>query len=209
MSGVLQAAQRRMRHCGPATLCTWENCLQKWLNPNIGDLPLANVNNGVLKRLVAEMSAAHLSAKTIVNYSGLVKLVVASAKNQEGEPLFPREWDSEFIDLPLVENQRQPRFSAETMSSIVQGPTGQYRVLYALLAGFGLRVGEAIGLTVENISPDRKTLHIRQFVWAGATQKPKTTNAVRDVDLCPALVAMLNEVIETRLRTAPREANCP
>jgi hypothetical protein len=35
---------------------------------------LANINNAVLKQLIAKMAAAGLSAKTIVNYSGLVKL---------------------------------------------------------------------------------------------------------------------------------------
>jgi len=104
----------------PATLCTWENCLEKWLNPNIGDLPLANINNAAMKQLVAKMGAAKLSAKTIIKYTGLVKLIVASAKSEEGEPLFPRKWDSEFIDLPIVKDQRQPKFSAETMSAIVQ-----------------------------------------------------------------------------------------
>ncbi len=182
----------------PATLCTWENCLDKWLNPNIGDIPLASVNNGVMKRLVTQMSAANLSAKTIVNYTGLVKLVVASAKNGEGEPLFPRKWDSEFIDLPIVANQRQPKFSAETMSSIVERSSKQYRVLYALLAGSGLRVGEALGLTIENISADFKTLHIRQSVWEGTTQKPKTASAIRDVDLCPALSTMLKDFVADR-----------
>lgn len=97
---IQQKTTSKRRPIKLATLCTCENCLQKWLNPNIGDLPLANVNNGVLRRLVAQMWAANLSAKTIVNYTGLVKLVVASAKNEEGEPLFPRKWDSEFIDLP-------------------------------------------------------------------------------------------------------------
>jgi integrase len=195
---IKQKTTSKRKPVKPATLSTWENCLAKWLNPNIGDLPLANVNNGVLKRLVAQMSAANLSAKTIINYTGLVKLVVASAKNEEGEPLFPRKWDSEFIDLPIVGNQRQPKFSAETMSSIVENTTGQYRVLYALLAGSGLRIGEALGLEIENISADRRTLHIRQSVWEGTTQKPKTASAIRDVDLFPALATMLDNFIGDR-----------
>jgi hypothetical protein len=155
---IQQKTTSRRRPIKSATLCTWENCLEKWLNPNIGDLPLASINNGVMKRLIAKMSTANLSAKTIVNYTGLAKLVVASAKNQEGELLFPRRWDSEFIDLPIVRNQRQPKFSAETMSSIVQNSQGKYRFLYVLLAGSGLRIGEALGLTIEHVSPDRRTL---------------------------------------------------
>ena len=188
----------RRKPLKPATLCTWQNCLDKWLNPNVGDMPLANINNQAMKQLVGKMDTAGLSAKTIINYTGLVKLVVGSAKSEEGEPLFPRKWDSEFIDLPIVRNQRQPMFAAETMSSIVQKTTGQFRVLYALLAGSGLRIGEALGLEVENISKDCRTLHIRQSVWEGVKQKPKTASAIRDVDLCPALAAMLKTFIADR-----------
>ena len=180
----------------PATLRTWQNCLCKWLNPSIGDIPLASINNAVMKHLVTKMAAAGLSAKTIVNYTGLVKLVVASAKSDEGEPLFPRKWDSEFIDLPIVRNQH--KFTAATMSSIVQNATGQYRVLYALLAGSGLRIGEALGLEVESISKDFRTLHIQQSVWEGMTQEPKTASAVRDVDLSSGLAAILKDFVADR-----------
>jgi integrase len=84
-------------------------------------------------------------------------------------------------------------WAIETMSAIVQNATGQYRVLYALLAGSGLRIGEALGLEVgKHISNEGRTLNIRQSVWEGITQKPKTASAVRDVDLCPAVAAMLN-----------------
>ncbi len=194
-----QKASSKRKPLKPATLCTWQNCLDKWLNPNLGDIPLANINNAAMKQLVAKMDAAGLSAKTIINYSGLVKLIVASAKSKEGEPLFPRKWDSEFIDLPIVRNQRQPKFTTETMSAIVENATGQHRVLYSLLAGSGLRIGEALGLEVEkHISNDCRTLYVRQSVWEGETQKPKTASAVRDVDLCPALAAVLSAIIAGR-----------
>jgi hypothetical protein len=62
-----------------ATSTTWQNCLDKWLNPSLGDLPLQSVNNPTVKSLVAKMHADGLSPKTISNYIGLVKLVVGSA----------------------------------------------------------------------------------------------------------------------------------
>lgn len=96
-----QKTTSRRKPLKPATLCTWQNCLDKWLNPNVGDMPLANVNNQVMKQLVGKMDAAGLSAKTIINYTGLVKLVVASAKSEEGEPLFPRKWIRSSLICPL------------------------------------------------------------------------------------------------------------
>ena len=194
-----KARTRKRKPVKPPTLSTWQSCLEKWLNPNLGGMLLANVMNAAMKSLVATMRAAGLSAKTIVNYTGLVKLVVASAVDDNGEPLFPRKWNHEFIDMPIVENQRQPAFKAETVSAIVASAGGQERLLYALLAGTGLRIGEALGLEIgKHISDDCRTLYIRQSVWEGDRQTPKTRNATRDVDLCPALAAMLKTFIGDR-----------
>jgi hypothetical protein len=114
------AMNRKRNPVKPGTSTTWQNCVDKWLNPNLGDLPLASVNNATVKTLVAKMHASGLSPKTISNYVGLVKLIMASAIGDDGEELFPRKWNHEFLDLPMIEKQCQPTFSAETMSAIVE-----------------------------------------------------------------------------------------
>jgi len=45
----------------------------------LGDTPLAQIGNAALRMLVDKMQAAGLAPKTIVNYSQVVKLVLASA----------------------------------------------------------------------------------------------------------------------------------
>ena len=51
----LNHIQRRKRKpLAPATLELWKGCLDNWINPNIGDLPLSELNNAVLKTLVAK-----------------------------------------------------------------------------------------------------------------------------------------------------------
>jgi integrase len=192
------AMKRKRNPVKPATSTTWQNCVDKWLSPNLGDLPLASVNNQTVKTLVTKLNAAGLSPKTISNYVGLVKLVVASAIGDDGEELFPRKWNHEFLDLPMVEKQYQPTFSAETMSAILEKAAGQEQVLYALLAGTGLRVGEALGLEVRHVSADRRTITIEQSCWAGNLQSPKTKNAYRQVDLCAALAELLKVFLGDR-----------
>jgi len=144
------------------------------------------------------MHESGLSAKTITTYIGLAKLVVASALDKNGEQLFPRKWNHEFIDLPVVESQHQPTFTAETMNKIVQKAEGQDRVLYALLAGTGLRAGEALGLEVKHLSSDCQTITVEQSCWEGDIQTPKTKNAYRQVDLYPALADLLKAFVKDR-----------
>jgi integrase len=192
------AMNRKRNPIKPATSQSWANCIEKWLNPNLGDLPLALVNNASVRALVTKMNEAGLAAKSITNYVGLVKLVVASALDTNGEQLFPRRWNREFIDLPIVGNQHQPSFDSETMTNIVKKASGQDRVLYALLAGTGLRVGEALGLELKHLSADCSTIAVDQSCWEGDIQKPKTQNAYRQVDVCPKLAELLMTYVEAR-----------
>jgi integrase len=192
------AVTRKRRPAKPATVANWRCCLDKWLNPHLGDLPLASVNNGTVKTLVAKMHAANLSAQTMTTYVNLVKLVVGSAIDENGEQLFPRKWNNEFIDLPVIENQKQPTFTAETMSAIVEKATGQDRILYALLAGTGLRVGEAFGLEVRHLSTDCRTITVEQSCWQKSIQTPKTKSAYRQIDVCTDIAKLLKQFIGDR-----------
>ncbi len=192
------SVNRKRRPVKAATLQTWQNCTDKWLNPYLGDVLLGSINNATVKTVVTKMNEAGLSAKTINNYIGLVKLVLASAIDANGEELYPRKWNHEFLDIPLVGTQRQPTFTPEQMTAIVQRANGQEQVLYALLAGTGLRVGEAFGLEAKHFSPDCRTITVEQSCWEGDIQAPKTKNAYRQVDLCADLAALLKTFIGNR-----------
>ena len=63
---------------------------------------LADVSNAAMRQLVEKMSNAGLSPKTIVNYVQVVKLVLASAVDEEGEQIYPRKWNHDFIQLPII-----------------------------------------------------------------------------------------------------------
>lgn len=191
-------ATRKRRPVKAATLKGWRNSIRKWLNPNLGSMALADVNNLAVKGLVETLATAGLGAKSISNHVKLVKMVVASALTEQGEPRYPRKWNAAFIDLPDVTSQHTPSFTSEAVTRIIATAEGWVRVLLALLAGTGLRVGELLALEVGDISADGLTLNIRQSVWCGQLQRPKTVNAVRLVDLHPALASMLKAYVGER-----------
>src|SRR5207244_6993164 len=94
---------RKRKPVASSTIEDWERTLNNWINPNIGDCAVSDVNNGVLKRVVATMMKKGLSAKTIENYLQVPKMVVASVVDQDGNQVHPRKWNHEFIDMPIVE----------------------------------------------------------------------------------------------------------
>jgi len=95
-----------------------------------------------LKTVVAKMSEGGLSAKTITdNYAPVVKMVVASASMKQGEEIYPRKWNAEFIDLPVVEKEKQntPSFSTEVMTGFSTVEEQAERMVFILSGATGLR----------------------------------------------------------------------
>ena len=193
---------RRRNPVSVATAAGYRCYLYKWLNPTFGDLPLQAVDNKAGKEFVAKLCAANLAPKTIVEIVGAMKEVVASAIDGEGRRMFPREWNHEYMDMPIVDPKKQhrPTLTPAQVAEVIRKAEGHYRVLYALLAGTGLRIGEALAIKLDPFSEDHttisfdcKTIHIRKSVRGRNEQKPKTDNAIRSVDVCEPLAAFLKE----------------
>ena len=100
------------------------------------------------------MSAAGLAPKTIVNVVAVLKLVVASAVDEEGDQIYPRAWNHDFIQLPLVikEKQNRPTITGAEISAVINSVKERYVVLFALVAGTGLRIGEALAVRTDDFS---------------------------------------------------------
>jgi integrase len=145
-----------------------------------------------LRELVEAMAAAGLSPKSIVNHAQVVKLVVASAVNDDGDQLYPRKWNHDFIGLPIIrkEDQRRPSITESGLTNVLAATKGRYFALFALLAGTGLRIGEALGLKATDLSADCRVLYVRRSIWNGKEQTP---NAIREVDIAEPLTALLRE----------------
>jgi integrase len=172
-----------------------------WLNEEIGETALPDIKNEVAKQLIIKMRTEKLADKTIVSYFQVLKAVVASAVSSEGEQLYPRSWNFHFIGLPVIDEKKQckPAFTATEVDQILARAKGRYKVLFALLAGTGLRIGEALGLELgKHLSGDFSTIYVRQSVWRGIVQPPKTDNAVRDIDISTSLAVLLKASVGHR-----------
>ena len=190
--------KRRRNPAKPSTVKGRRYCVNNRLNPTLGDLPLASVNNATVRALVGKMHEANLSAQTITTYVNLVKLIVSSALDDNGDELFPREWNNEFLDVPLIEDQKQPTFTEKTKTAIVEKSRGQDQVLFVLLSGAGIRIGEAFGMELKHLSPDCRTLTVEQSCWGHHIQTPKTKSSYRQVDVCSSLAALLKQFVGDR-----------
>jgi integrase len=203
----LKAAQSRKRRPMRATSVPSVRCaLDKWLLPHLGQLPLAKVHNGTVKHLVAAMQEGGLAPKTINTYTNLVKTIVASHVDEEtGEPIYMRKWSATAMDLPVIENQKQPCLTASEIEAMVDGSEEWEKMLYILLAGSGLRISEALGLQREHILNGWRTLEIVQQVGrfgkiVTGNFGAKTKAGIRQVDLHPDVAMVLRAYCQRQRR---------
>jgi integrase len=193
----LQKLQNRKRKpIGGSYAVTIQGALDKWILPAIGNLPLANVDNLSVRPLIAKMSSSGLTARTVNKYIEHVKQVVESLTNPNGEPIHSRKWNSETMDLPIVEHaeQKRPSLRTGTVSELIASSSGQEQALYVLLAGTGMRVSEALAVETRHFTNDGRTITVEQQVKKNSpriVKYLKTSAARRQVDLHPDIAEYL------------------
>jgi integrase len=191
---------RRRNPARRATIRSYQSYLSRWILPLLGEKDLSAIDNGILKEFTVELSKS-LKPATITAILAVTKSVIASAVDGNGNELYPRKWNNDFIDAPVVKpaDQDAPTVPAVAIETAIGRAKGTDKALYALLAGSGLRVGEALGLMVgpddgrnSFWQPETAILTIRTTVVEGEIQEaPKTEAGIREVDLAPELNSFL------------------
>jgi integrase len=131
-----------------------------------------------------------------------VQQIIKSAQDENGNGLYVRNWNREFIleNVSDVRNQRQPVCTKELIKEALrrrQTSTDKYRPIVALMLATGIRIGELLALRYgddgEHSAWDQQNflLAIRTSLWRGIEQKPKTESSIRMVDLSTLVNDML------------------
>jgi integrase/recombinase XerD len=105
------------------------------------------------------------------------------------------------VDAAIVkkEEQHRPTVSESELEEILTNVSSErFAVLFALLAGTGLRIGEVLALKTTDLSPDGRVLYVRRSIWRGQEQQPKTPSAIRDVDIAEPLARLLKQHVADR-----------
>lgn len=196
-----EIASRKSDPVRSNTLHVYRSLLDARILPVIGGVAMSEVSNKTVKMLVARLSAGGLSPATVNLAVTLVKQIVRSAVNEEGEQLYPRVWNTRFIDAPKVDpaSQKAPIVGGNALSGAISQPQGEVKALVALLAGTGLRIGEALALTTSDWDREAGTLRIHATLVNGSYQpETKTQAGTRTVDLDLGLNELLRSTFATR-----------
>jgi integrase len=199
----LRGLERRRKPIKPATLATWGSVVRAHIIPRIGSANLSAFDNGAMKAF-ADGLCGNLRARTVRDIVLVAKMIVASVTDSNGNQVYARVWNDSWIDLPPVTPTSTPSTDSKTIEQLISHSPPKYGILYALLAGSGLRLGESLAIRIgdddEHTCWDRdaSVIHVRKSIFRGVEQFPKTNAAVRSVDLCEELNEALAESADRR-----------
>ena len=147
-----QLTTRKRNPAKPSTLAAYRSYIHKWIVPNVGQYELTAFENGAMKELVGILSDHGLSPASIAGVQNCVKGIVSSAIDQNGNKLYERKWNADFIDAPQIDvkEQKAPTITPTTLGNAISLLDSPYSHLLALLGGTGLRIGEALALKVND-----------------------------------------------------------
>jgi integrase len=181
-----------------------------YLNEQIGDMPLASIDNPEARALITTMKSAvkdgrrRFSDSTISYYFRIMRQVISSQIDEKFRPVHYREWNLAAIGLPRVnpKNQRRPTMTPKEMTTLLGKAEGQYLMIYFLSLATGMRISEAVAIEIDkHIEPDCSIIYVRQQRGKNMNAlKPdlKTEAGLRDIDLHPDAGRILRDFIGSR-----------
>jgi integrase len=179
----------------PSTKKAAESHLSAYIIPRLGKLRLDDLgveNQQVFVGYLAEK----VSRKTVVNIVGTLSSMLNTAKNWgyicEGVSV-------NRLVLPEREVRKQARtFTPEQAKAILELAQDPWRVMFGLAAYAGLRAGEIVGLSVEDVDLTRGLLNVRKTAWYGRIQTAKSSGSETTIPIAENLLDMLRRFIGDR-----------
>jgi integrase len=201
----LQAARwlegLRTRDCdpvAPSTLATFASRVKTILSVVGPQTMLEQFKNAAMSDFVQNSKQFKWAPSTLADHILVIKLIISSATDAEGEELFPRTWKRRVINAPRVERDKQhtPSLTTDEVETLLRkAKSEQERLIYAFLCGSGLRISEAQAVRVNSDdvlatswNPRTAVVSVRNACFRGAeTGRVKTTAGRRNVVLCSEL----------------------
>jgi integrase len=173
----------------PRTLELYRWALGKHLIPYFGRRRLDQIQAEDIAAFIVQMRGKQLKGWTITSTLRPLSIILAQAARKGRISVHPMS-QLERGERPRHDDQRPKRIlSLEEMRALIEdADSEQYRCLLELMLTTGLRIGEALGLTVADLDAKRNLIAVESQLGRDGTRTPLKTEESRQViDIAPEL----------------------
>jgi integrase len=184
----------------PRTLELYDWALRVHLLPYFGQRRLDQITAEDIAAFIAHMQRQGRKGWTVTSALRPLSIILAQAHRKGRIPVNALS-QLERRERPDHNDQRPKRIlNLDEMQRLLEAADSeQYRCLLELLLTSGLRIGEALGLTLADLDAEHSIIHVRfQLSRDGSRTPLKTSEAERTIDIPPQLMRRLLALITGR-----------
>ena len=184
----------------PRTYEKYRWALEQHLIPQFGRRRLTQITADDVASFIAAMRRKGLRGWTITSALRPLSLILGQAARKGRIPANPLD-QLERGERPKHDDQRPKRIlNLDEMRKVISAADSeQYRCLLELLLATGLRIGEALGLTVADLDPQHSLIRVEyQLGRDGERSQLKTEESRRTLDIPAGLMRRLLALVEER-----------
>jgi integrase len=188
----------------PRTLEIYTWALNQHLIPYFGRRRLDQISADDIAAFIAHMQSKKLKGWTITSALRPLSIILAQAARKGRIPVNPMS-QLERGERPRHDDQRAKRIlNLDEMRALIShADSEQNRCLLELLLTSGLRVGEALGLTTDDLDHQHSVIRVHYQLGRDGTRTPlKTNESQRALDIPPDLMHRLAKLTAQRRNTA-------
>lgn len=188
-----------LKHRKPSTERAAKSHLRSHILPVLGKMGLDQVGREMQQEFAAHLCQS-VSRKTAINVLGTLSSMLGSA----------RSWGyvCQTVDLAALALPERPAgearfFTADQARNIITAAEHPFRAMFAIAAMTGMRAGEIMGLSVDDLDFGRRLIHVRRSAWHGKLQTVKTKGSNSVLPLPEGLAVILREYVDSSWRENP------
>lgn len=176
----------------PRSYDRYKEIVELHIVPAIGRETLSKLTPAKIEKFLNDRTKAGLKPRTVQNIHAVLRRAL---KQAERWGMIVRN-PASLVSAPKAERANAKPFTVEEAQSFLRGVKGdRLEALYSVALALGLRQGEALGLSWEDVGLDAGTLHVnRNLQRIGGKlvlTEPKTQKSRRTLPLPLALVKAL------------------
>ncbi|MGC1105471.1 MAG: tyrosine-type recombinase/integrase [Candidatus Acidiferrales bacterium] len=176
----------------PSTARAMASHLRFHLLPFFGRDPLDEIGPERVQTFIGKLAKGR-SRHTILNVLGTLWSIRKMARRWGYVVNDVRHAD---LVIPASRPSRPSRFfTAEQVRSILSFASEPWRTMFALAAMAGLRAGEVLGLSVDDLDFEQRLIFVRRSAWHGRLFSPKSAGSVAAVPMPEPLAEMLTNYL--------------